>query len=464
MVALLAHSAAVMISMGPARGPPAASSRLAHVRMIHDFAGDQPASAWQSVLPPGWKGKAVSPSENNFNWATNDAGGRGVVGPAEVAQRNAASRVSAPNFDQVRRQRAPPQRPVAPPDPNGENSLDWATSDSDGRAFGGPRTEAQQAQRDVEARLRALETDQRRQQAARPRPPPAAPNDGNSLDWATSDDRGREGGIARGSRGIDAFNEGGGAPRAQPRVMSVPDQVKITAAQGRPSSMEFVDTLVTGASSSMGFAHGSVGPRHVAQRLDQERMQAAGVGRRRRPPPPMVDPRADPRGEPPPIDPYVVEMLTPPIDPRNNEPLRQQAKMALEAIDMRARELARADIDAYFAEEIDEAELRRRKASARERASAEYAAGERAAAGHPLALLEKAYVKAEKAHAAATIAREAAEQALTMAQQALETAVKFEDEASDKVADAMKAIDAHEKREGGGQGGGQGAEGAPPAA
>ena len=115
-----------------------------------------------------------------------------------------------------------------------------------------------------------------------------------------------------------------------------------------------------------------------------------------------------------------------------SEQVRKQAKTALEthvaearstcdkAIAERAASLGHAAVLEYFADKIDEDELKRRKKAAREQAVAEHEA---------LSALDKAY----GAYTAATAARVAAEKALVAAEKALDTALKAEDEAADKV-------------------------------
>ena len=104
------------------------------------------------------------------------------------------------------------------------------------------------------------------------------------------------------------------------------------------------------------------------------------------------------------------------------------------SIDQRARELAQDAVEAYFADEIDEAELNRLKLSARQQASAELAAqqGEAEEAAQA-ALLKKAYVDSLKqSHAAAMSVRVAAEEALAKA-------VRAEEEAARRVEEAINA-------------------------
>ena len=97
------------------------------------------------------------------------------------------------------------------------------------------------------------------------------------------------------------------------------------------------------------------------------------------------------------------------------------------AIDKRARELVQVAIDEYFADKIDEEELKRRKNAATETATTEHA---------ELGRLEKAYDE----YAVATVASVAAEKALAEAQRALAEAVKTEGEAAQMLDGALRSI------------------------
>ena len=124
-----------------------------------------------------------------------------------------------------------------------------------------------------------------------------------------------------------------------------------------------------------------------------------------------------------------------------SESERKRAKTALETrvakarslcdttIDERAGDLAHSAFKEYMANKIDEAELKRRKQAAREQASKEHEA---------LAQLDKAF----GAYTAATAARVAAEQALA-------SAIKAEDDAADKVDEALRAIEESAENGGG---------------
>ena len=84
------------------------------------------------------------------------------------------------------------------------------------------------------------------------------------------------------------------------------------------------------------------------------------------------------------------------------------------AVDQRARELGQSALDDYWADRIDEAELKRRKAAAREKAAAEH---------RPLATLDgafAAYTNAVADRARAEAAEDAAEAKLEAALHALE--------------------------------------------
>ena len=84
------------------------------------------------------------------------------------------------------------------------------------------------------------------------------------------------------------------------------------------------------------------------------------------------------------------------------------------AIDKRVRELAQPAVDAYFADQIDEATLKQRKAEARAKASAEHA---------PLTELERAsaeYTEAVSARTKAEAAEDAAEAKLEAVLRGLE--------------------------------------------
>ena len=106
------------------------------------------------------------------------------------------------------------------------------------------------------------------------------------------------------------------------------------------------------------------------------------------------------------------------------------------SVDERARELAKEAIEAYFADEIDEAELNQRKQLARRQAEAELERGQLGASSAEqaqAALLKKAYVDSVKQnYVAATAARVAAEEALA-------TALRVEEEAKQRVEDALRA-------------------------
>ena len=91
------------------------------------------------------------------------------------------------------------------------------------------------------------------------------------------------------------------------------------------------------------------------------------------------------------------------------------------AIETRAREHAQAAIEEYFANRIDEVELKRCKEAAYEQASAEQKGA---------LTLETTY----STYAAAAAARVAAEQSLAMA-------LTAEDEAAKKVDEALRAIE-----------------------
>lgn len=91
------------------------------------------------------------------------------------------------------------------------------------------------------------------------------------------------------------------------------------------------------------------------------------------------------------------------------------------AIETRAREHAQAAIEEYFANRIDEVELKRCKEAAYEQASAEQKGA---------LTLETMY----STYAAAAAARVAAEQSLAMA-------LTAEDEAAKKVDEALRAIE-----------------------
>ena len=91
------------------------------------------------------------------------------------------------------------------------------------------------------------------------------------------------------------------------------------------------------------------------------------------------------------------------------------------AVDKRVRELAQPALDAYMADKIDEAELKRRKAAAREKAAAEH---------KPLATLDAAFA----AYTKAVAAREKAYQAYTKAEDA-------EDAAEAKLAVALRELE-----------------------
>ena len=117
-----------------------------------------------------------------------------------------------------------------------------------------------------------------------------------------------------------------------------------------------------------------------------------------------------------------------------SEQERKKAKTALETRVAEARSLCDATIDKrahvltapafedYMSDKIDEDELKRRKKAAREQAAAEH---------ESLSTLDKAY----GAYTAATAARVAAEKAL-------ESALEDEDEAAEKVEEAVLAIQA----------------------
>ena len=96
------------------------------------------------------------------------------------------------------------------------------------------------------------------------------------------------------------------------------------------------------------------------------------------------------------------------------------------AVDKRAFELARPALEEYMASRIDEAELKRRKAVAREKAAAEH---------KPLATLDAAFA----AYTKAVAAREKAYQAYTKAEEA-------EDAAEAKLTAALRE---HEKGQAG---------------
>ena len=103
------------------------------------------------------------------------------------------------------------------------------------------------------------------------------------------------------------------------------------------------------------------------------------------------------------------------------------------SIDARARELAKEAIEAYFADEIDEAELNARKLLARRQAEAELSQRGDSEEQQQAAILKKAYVDSVKQnYMAATAAREAAEGALA-------AAVRVEQEAKQRVEEAMRA-------------------------
>ena len=91
-------------------------------------------------------------------------------------------------------------------------------------------------------------------------------------------------------------------------------------------------------------------------------------------------------------------------------------------ITARTEALIQPAVKDYVADKIDEDELKRRKKAAREQAAAEHEA---------LSVLDKAY----GAYTAATAARVAAEKAL-------ESALEDEDEAAEKVEEAVLAIQA----------------------
>ena len=117
----------------------------------------------------------------------------------------------------------------------------------------------------------------------------------------------------------------------------------------------------------------------------------------------------------------------------HSDPVRMQTLKLLEArvararavldaaIETRAREHAQAAIEEYFANRIDEVELKRRKEAAYEQASAEQKGA---------LTLETMY----STYAAAAAARVAAEQSLAMA-------LTAEDEAAKKVDEALRAIE-----------------------
>eukprot|EP00900_Chrysochromulina_parva_P005561 jgi/Chrpa1/15005/Chrysochromulina_OHIO_Genome00022289-RA len=122
-----------------------------------------------------------------------------------------------------------------------------------------------------------------------------------------------------------------------------------------------------------------------------------------------------------------------PVPREASDPVRMQTLKLLEArvararavldaaIETRAREHAQAAIEEYFANRIDEVELKRRKEAAYEQASAEQKGA---------LTLETMY----STYAAAAAARVAAEQSLAMA-------LTAEDEAAKKVDEALRAIE-----------------------
>ena len=95
------------------------------------------------------------------------------------------------------------------------------------------------------------------------------------------------------------------------------------------------------------------------------------------------------------------------------------------AIETRAREHAQAAIEEYFANRIDEVELKRRKEAAYEQASAEQKGALK---------LETTLETTYSTYAAAAAARVAAEQSLAMA-------LNAEAEAAKKVDEALQAIE-----------------------
>jgi hypothetical protein len=119
------------------------------------------------------------------------------------------------------------------------------------------------------------------------------------------------------------------------------------------------------------------------------------------------------------------------------DPVRTQTRKLLEArvararavldaaIETRAREHAQAAIEEYFANRIDEVELKRRKEAAYEQASAEQKGALK---------LETTLETTYSTYAAAAAARVAAEQSLAMA-------LNAEAEAAKKVDEALQAIE-----------------------
>jgi len=106
----------------------------------------------------------------------------------------------------------------------------------------------------------------------------------------------------------------------------------------------------------------------------------------------------------------------------------QARSVCAAAIDKRARELAQSAIDDYFADLIDEVELKQRKDAALQQASAEYD--------------ENAQLdKAQKAYKVAADKRDAAELALIKAQKALAKAAQDEDDAAYEFDQALRAVE-----------------------
>ena len=117
-----------------------------------------------------------------------------------------------------------------------------------------------------------------------------------------------------------------------------------------------------------------------------------------------------------------------PLDDRVAAALATGGSSQSSSLDRRARELAQQAIDDYFAERIDEAELKRRKEGARAQAAAESAGA--GAEGDALGLLEKAYA-----------AYKAAEKGRVAAQAAAAAALRAEEAAGAKVEAWLLVID-----------------------